>query len=98
MYACYIIYGLAKSVLALCYLHEQIYIRARSLRSVHSRMDGTTDKCVDCPRLRLRKKGAFRGGSTSAIDLYNLLLQFIITIYYVAIVSEKIYKKIFFTL
>lgn len=46
MCACYNM-DLAKSELALCYLHEQTYIRARSLRSVHSRMDGTTDKCVN---------------------------------------------------
>jgi len=63
---------LAKSVFALCYLHEQTYIRARSLRSVHSRMDGTTDKCIDCPRLRLRERDAFRGGSASAIEIHNL--------------------------
>lgn len=59
-------------ILALCYLHEQTFIRARSLGSVHSRMDGTTDKCVDCPRLRLRERGVFRGGSASAIEMHNL--------------------------
>jgi hypothetical protein len=72
MFACYNNWIGKVRTCSLLFAWADLHSRIRSLRSVHSQMDGTIDKCVNwdwCLHLR----SAFRGGSDAKVIKDNTI-------------------------